>query len=110
MVKLIEIITAVFQAECTFPLSFFFTSRLEEHIVSGFAEPTTNHLALEDFIQGEETEEEKIARLSPHELVSCMRKNSFFCSLGLISSFSQVESWVSVCVSNTVLLLNIDGL
>jgi hypothetical protein len=70
--KLIEIITGAFRAEFTFPLRFFFTSRLEEHIASGFLEPTTtlrtNRLALEDF-QDDETEDEKIARLSPHELV-----------------------------------------
>jgi hypothetical protein len=73
VVKLIKIITGAILAERTFPLCFFFTSRLEKHIASAFLEPMamlkTNRLALQDFIQDDETEEEKIARLSPRELV-----------------------------------------
>lgn len=70
VLKLIEIITGVFQAEGTFPLQFFFTSRLEGHIVSGFAKSATmqktSQLALD------ETEDNKMARLSPRELVRRM--------------------------------------
>jgi hypothetical protein len=52
IVKLIKIITGVFQQECTFLLFFFFTSLAEDYITASFVEPTTkvktSHLALED--------------------------------------------------------------
>lgn len=73
VVKLIEIITGVLQEERSFPLSFFFTSRLEDYITGRFSEPMTqlkaSRLALEDFKRFDETEDDEIARLNPVELV-----------------------------------------
>lgn len=73
--KLVEIITGTFwqHAERTFPLRFFFTSRVEDYISTSFAQPMTqtktSRLALEDFKRFGDTEDEEIKRLSPQELV-----------------------------------------
>jgi len=79
--KLIEIITGAFQEEHIFPLRFFCTSRGEDYIVATFAEPMTqlktSRLALEDFKRFDETEDEEITRLSPHDLV-CQKNHSFY--------------------------------
>jgi len=72
-VKLIEIVTGAFRGEHTFPLQFFFTSRAEDYIAGSFGGLTTkmktSHLVLEDFRRFDETEDEEITRLSPHDLV-----------------------------------------
>ena len=81
VVKLIEIITAAVLDPHKFPLRFFFTSRLEDHIKEKFEEQPTGlktcRLALEDFRRFDETEEDEIARLSPRELVR--QRISFYC-------------------------------
>jgi hypothetical protein len=96
VVKLIEIITGVFRGERSFPLSFFFTSRLEDYIAVHFAEQTTklkaSQLALEDFRRFDETEDDEIARLTPRELVR-RQINLCHCFETHILS-SQVETWV----------------
>ena len=60
---------------------FFCTSRGEDYVVATFAEPMTqlktSRLALENFKRFDETEDEEITRLSPHDLV-CQKNHSFY--------------------------------
>ena len=85
VVKLIHIITRAFQAENRFPLRFFFTSQLEVHIASAFAEQMimlkTCWLALSDFNGSDETRDDESAHPSPHEPI---RRRTHFSSVKLI--------------------------
>ena len=93
-VRLIEIITGAFRGEHSFPLCFFFTSRMEDNIVARFLEPTTHlktsRLTLEDFKKLQA--EEEIARLGPRE--SVRQRIPFFKTHSNLSCFSQIQTWV----------------